>query len=39
MTEAVAPRGKGGLWIPDIKARLKPIQIMWLQEYLAPRYK
>ena len=39
MSAATAPRGEGGLGIPDIKARLKAIQIMWLQRYLAPRHK
>ena len=39
MSTAAAPRGEGGLGIPDIKARLKAIQIMWLQKYLAPKHK
>src|SRR5882724_13276783 len=27
-------REKGGLWLPDLKTRMKAIDIMWLKKYM-----
>ena len=35
--EAIAPRNKGGLNMPDIKARLEAIELMWVKKWLAPK--
>jgi hypothetical protein len=35
--EIIQPREIGGLGIPDIKARIEAIDIMWLKKYLAPK--
>jgi ribonuclease HI len=34
--EIMQSKGKGGLNIPDISARMEAIHIMWLKKYLAP---
>lgn len=34
--DVTQPREKGGLGMPDIKARIEAIQLMWLKKFLAP---
>lgn len=35
-TQIIAPREQGGLGIPDIKARIEAIEIMWIKRWLTP---
>ena len=37
--QAIAKRSEGGLGIPDIRARVEAIEIMWLKKWLSPKDK
>ena len=34
--QIIAPRERGGLAVPDIRARIDAIEIMWIKKWLAP---